>query len=84
VFGWTCFSVTGFSLAFGVTVPAWPRLSGYVEGSQVTDDLNGAGVAEARHSDVLPMLFFRLKEHAVLQAQHRSEYPQRRHCRDYS
>jgi hypothetical protein len=36
----TCFSVTGFFLAFGVTVPAWPRLSGYVERSQVTDDLD--------------------------------------------
>jgi hypothetical protein len=36
MFGLACFSVTGFSLAFGVTVPAWPRLSGYVERSHVS------------------------------------------------
>jgi hypothetical protein len=67
-------SVTGFFLAFGVTVPEWPRLSGYVERSQVTDDLNGAGMTEARHSVVWHMLFFRLKEHVVSQAQHCGEY----------
>ena len=70
MFGWTCFSVTCFSLAFGVTVLAWPRLSGYVECSHDSVDLNGAGVAEERHSDVLAMLLFRLKEHTVSQAQH--------------
>jgi len=45
-------------------------LGGYVEFSLVSVDLNGVGVAVARHSVVLPMLFFRLKEHAVSQAQH--------------
>jgi hypothetical protein len=67
---WTCFSVTCFSLAFSVTVSACPSLGGNVECSLVSVDLNGVGVAEERHSDVWPMLFFRLKEHMVSQAQH--------------
>jgi len=45
-------------------------LGGYVEFSHVPVDPNGAGVAEARHSDAWPMLLFRLKEHTVSQAQH--------------
>jgi len=43
---------------------------GDVEFSHVSVDLNGVGVAVARHSDVLLMLFFRLKEHVVSQVQH--------------
>jgi hypothetical protein len=43
---------------------------GDVEFSHVPVDLNGAEVAGARHSDALPMLLFRLKEHTVSQAQH--------------
>jgi hypothetical protein len=43
---------------------------GDVEFSHVPVDLNGVGVAVARHSVVWPMLFFRLEEHAVSQAQH--------------
>jgi hypothetical protein len=67
---WTRFSVTVLSWNFGVTVPERMGLGGYVECSHVPVDLEGVGVAEARHSDVWPMLFFRLKEHTVSQAQH--------------
>jgi hypothetical protein len=42
----------------------------YAGFSHVSVDMEGAGLAVARHSDVLAMLFFRLKEHTVLQAQH--------------
>jgi hypothetical protein len=48
----------------------WPHLGADASYSHVSVDLDGAGVAEARHSDAWPMLFFRLKEHEVLQAQH--------------
>jgi hypothetical protein len=54
----TCFSVTVLSCSFGVTVSAWPSLGGDVEFSRVPVDLNGVGVAGARHSVVLPMCFF--------------------------
>jgi hypothetical protein len=43
---------------------------GDVEFSLVSVDLNGVGVAVARHSDVWHMLFLRLEEHAVSQVQH--------------
>jgi hypothetical protein len=36
MFGLACFSVTGFFLAFGVTVPECVGLGGYVECSRVS------------------------------------------------
>jgi len=58
------------SAALGVTVREWPRLSGYVDGSRVSVDLKGAGMAEERHECRLAHVFFRLKEHSVLHVQH--------------